>query len=180
MRGLIGRLDRAVGALAALGVALAAIGIVASMFLIAYSVVMRYFLNQPVSWVDEFVGYLLVASVMLAAADALRHGEHIAVDIVTERLGHRGKRVVALAGLVAVALAAALLAVEGADMVEFSRMVGLLSNGKLAVPMWIPQLAVPVGAALLGATAVVAFLVALTGKAPHARTRAGQRRAGVE
>jgi TRAP-type C4-dicarboxylate transport system permease small subunit len=173
-------LDRIVGALAALGVALAAIGLIASMFLIAYSVVMRYFLNQPVSWVDEFVGYLLVASVMLAAADALRHGEHIAVDIVTERLGSRGRRVVTLAGLVAVALAAALLAVEGWDMVEFSRMVGLLSNGKLAVPMWIPQLAVPVGAALLGAAAVVAFLLALASPTPEAAARAAHPRAGVE
>jgi TRAP-type C4-dicarboxylate transport system permease small subunit len=161
-------------------VALAAVGLIASMFLIAYSVVMRYFLNQPVSWVDEFVGYLLVASVMLAAADALRHGEHIAVDIVTERLGGRGRRVVALGGLVAVALAAALLAVEGWDMVEFSRMVGLLSNGKLAVPMWIPQLAVPVGAALLGAAAVVAFVLMLASTAPAGPERAGKHRAGVE
>ena len=84
------------------------------------------------------------------------------------------------AGLVAVALAAALLVVEGWDMVEFSRMVGLLSNGKLAVPMWIPQLAVPVGAALLGAAAVVAFLLALTGKARAVPVRAGRRRTGVE
>ena len=173
-------LDRIVGALAALGVALAAIGLIASMFLIAYSVVMRYFLNQPVTWVDEFVGYLLVASVMLAAADALRHGEHIAVDIVTERLGGRGRRLVTLAGLVAVALAAALLTVEGWDMVAFSRMVGLLSNGTLAVPMWIPQLAVPVGAALLGAAAVVAFLLALTTRTPAAAVRAAHPRAGVE
>ena len=129
--------DRIVGALATLGVVLAAIAIIASMFLIAYSVFMRYFLNQPVSWVDEFVGYLLVASVMLAAADALRQGEHIAVDILTERLSLSGRRVTALAGFVAVALAAALLTVEGVDMVAFSRMVGLLSNGHLAVPMWI-------------------------------------------
>ncbi len=28
-------------------------------------------------------------------------------------------------------------------MVGFSRMVGLMSNGYLAVPMWIPQLLVP-------------------------------------
>ena len=173
-------LDRIVGALAALGVALAAVGLIASMFLIAYSVVMRYFLNLPVTWVDELVGYLLVASVMLAAADALRHGEHIAVDILTERLGGRGRRLVTLAGLVAVALAAALLTVEGWDMVAFSRMVGLLSNGKLAVPMWLPQLAVPVGAALLGAAAVVAFLLALTTSSPAASLRAAHPSAGVE
>lgn len=173
-------LDRAIGALATLGVALAAIGLIASMFLIAYSVVMRYFLNQPVSWIDELVGYLLVASVMLAGADALRHGEHIAVDIVTERLGPRGRRAIALAGLAAVALAAALLTVEGADMVAFSRTVGLLSNGTLAVPMWIPQLAVPVGAALLGAAAVVGFALALTRRRPAAAVRASHPHPGVE
>ena len=179
MRGLIGGLDRLVGVLAALGVALAAVGLIASMFLIAYSVVMRYFVNQPVIWVDELVGYLLVASVMLAAADALRHGEHIAVDIVTERLGERGRRLTTLAGLAAVALAAALLTVEGVDMVAFSRMVGLLSNGKIAVPMWVPQLVVPIGASLLGATAVIAFLAALTGRVPSTR-RSVHARTGVE
>lgn len=179
MRRLIDNLDRVVGVLAALGVALAAVGLIASMFLIAYSVVMRYFVNRPVIWVDELVGYLLVASVMLAAADALRHGEHIAVDIATERLGERGRRVIAFVGLAAVALAAALLTVEGVDMVAFSRMVGLLSNGKIAVPMWIPQLVVPVGASLLGATAVVAFLAALAGRAPSTR-RAVHARTGAE
>jgi C4-dicarboxylate transporter DctQ subunit len=158
--------DRIIGALATLGVVLSAIAIIASMFLIAYSVVMRYFLNQPVSWVDEFVGYLLVASVMLAAADALRQGEHIAVDILTERLSLSGRRITALAGFVAVALAAALLTVEGVDMVEFSHMVGLLSNGTLAVPMWIPQVVVPIGAGLMGVAAIVGFVQLARGKAP--------------
>jgi C4-dicarboxylate transporter DctQ subunit len=158
--------DRIVGALATLGVVLAAIAIIASMFLIAYSVVMRYFLNQPVSWVDEIVGYLLVASVMLAAADALRQGEHIAVDILTEHLSLSGRRITELAGFVAVALAAALLTFEGIDMVEFSRMVGLLSNGKLAIPMWIPQIVVPIGAGLMGVAAVVGFIQLARGKAP--------------
>ena len=151
--------DRLVRRLATLGIALAAIALIASMVLIVYSVVMRYALNQPVAWVDELVGYLLVATVMLAAADTLLEGEHIAVDIVTERLSSGGRRVALLGGLVAVAASAVLLAVEGVDMVRFSQMVGLMSNGYMAVPMWIPQLLVPIGAALMGAAAVVAFVV---------------------
>lgn len=152
--------DRIVRALARLGIALAAIALLASMFLIGYSVVMRYFLNQPAAWVDELAGYLLVAAVMLAAADALLEGEHIAVDILTERLSAHGRRWTVLGGLIAVALSALLLLVEGVDMVGFSRMVGLMSNGYLAVPMWIPQLLVPVGAALMLAAAVIAFAAA--------------------
>ncbi|MCC7326290.1 MAG: TRAP transporter small permease [Burkholderiales bacterium] len=148
---------RAVGALARVGIALAAVALLTSMAVIAYSVVMRYALNQPVPWVDELAGYLLVACVMLAAADALRQGEHIAVDIVTERLSRRARRWTARFGLVAVALSALLLAVQGYDMVAFSRMVGLMSNGYLAVPMWIPQLLVPVGAVLLLLAALAEF-----------------------
>jgi TRAP-type C4-dicarboxylate transport system permease small subunit len=69
------------------------------MALIGYSVVMRYFLNQPIAWVDELAGYLLVGSVMLAAADALLGEEHISVDILVERLSARGRHVSLLVGL---------------------------------------------------------------------------------
>ena len=147
-------------ALARTGIALSAAATLASMAVIGYSVVMRYFLNHPTPWVDELVGYLLVAAVMLAAADALLHGEHISVDVITERPGTRGRYLVALGGLLAVAASAALLAWEGVDMVAFSRMVGLRSNGYLAVPMWLPQLVLPVGAALLGVAAIVTLVAA--------------------
>jgi C4-dicarboxylate transporter DctQ subunit len=172
--------ERLVRALATLGITLAAIALLASMFVIGYSIVMRYLLNQPEPWVDELAGYLLVAAVMLASADALLKGEHIAVDIVTERLSARGKRRTALGGLVAVALSALLLFVEGVDMVGFSRMVGLMSNGYLAVPMWIPQLLVPAGALLLLAAAAVAFAAAWRARDPAPVIADPHRPAGIE
>jgi TRAP-type C4-dicarboxylate transport system permease small subunit len=171
--------ERFVHRLAALGVALAAVALLASLVLIVYSVVMRYFLGQPAAWVDELVGYLLVACVMLAAGDALLEGEHLAVDLLTERLAARGKRLTLLFGLVAVALSALLLAVEGWDMVAFSRMVGLMSNGYMAVPMWVPQLLVPIGAVVMLLAAVVAFAAAARGDAPHSGT-APHPPAGIE
>jgi TRAP-type C4-dicarboxylate transport system permease small subunit len=102
---------------------------------------------------------------MLAAADALLEGEHIEVDILTERLPARGRWVTLLVGLVAVVVSAVLLTIEGVDMVLFSKMVGLMSNGYMAVPMWIPQLLVPIGAALMGLAAVVAFVATWRGGA---------------
>ncbi len=170
-------LERLVRRLGRIGIALAAAALLVSLALIAWSVVMRYFLNHPIAWVDELVGYLLVVSVMLAAADTLQEGEHIAVDIVTEKLAPRGRRIVLLIGYVGVAVSALLLAYEGYDMVAFSKMVNLLSNGYLAVPMWIPQLAVPVGALLLLATAIAGFAAAWRDKGAAAEPR---KAAGIE
>ena len=148
---------------------LSAAALLASLVVIVYGVVRRYVFNTPVAWTDELVGYLLVASVMLAAADALLGGEHISVDIVTERLGARARRIAYLFGLVAVAASGILLMVEGLGMVRFSRQVGLRSNGDLAVPLWIPQSLVPLGALLLLLAAVAAFVGAWRGDAAPSR-----------
>ena len=172
-------LARIVRALSRLGIALAALALLASLALVTYSVAMRYVFNVPVPWVDELVGYLLVVCVMLASADALLKGEHIAVDAVTERLSPRGKRIALLIGMLAVAIGALLLTIEGWRMIVFSRMVDLVSNGYLAVPMWIPQAFVPVGAALLLLAAIVALVDAWHGKAPEASVKPDQP-AGIE
>jgi C4-dicarboxylate transporter DctQ subunit len=146
--------NRVVRFLARLGIALAAVSLLVTLALIAFSVVMRYFLNRPQSWIDEIAGYLLVASVMLAAADALFHGEHIAVDIVSDRLPANAKRIIEKLGLIAVAVMGVLLAVSGWDMVEFSWMSGMVSTGYLSVPLWFPQLLVPIGGVLLVIAAI--------------------------
>jgi TRAP-type C4-dicarboxylate transport system permease small subunit len=165
------RIERLVRALARLGLALAALALIASLATISYSVIRRYVFGAPVAWTDELVGYLLVASVMLAAGDALFGGDHISVDILTERLRPSGKRIAALVGLFTVALTAVLLLVEGIGTVLFSHQVGLRSNGYLAVPMWMPQLLVPIGALLLLLAAIVSFMLVLRGKSlPHERT----------
>ncbi len=54
--------------------------------LIGWAVVMRYAFNAAPVWVDDMVGFLLVAVVMLAAAQTLRRGEHIGVDLLVARL----------------------------------------------------------------------------------------------
>jgi TRAP-type C4-dicarboxylate transport system permease small subunit len=157
-------IERLARRLAQAGLWLAAAALLVSLATIAYSVVRRYVFGTPVAWTDELVGYLLVASVMLAAADALFGGEHISVDIVTERLAPGGRRLAFLFGLAAVAGAAALLVVEGIGMVQFSRQVGLRSNGYLALPLWIPQSLVPIGALLLLLAAIVSFVAAWRGR----------------
>jgi C4-dicarboxylate transporter DctQ subunit len=164
------RFERLIRAIAKVALGLSAAALLASLATIVYSVVRRYAFNAPVAWSDELVGYLLVASVMLAAAESLLGGEHISVDILTERLAPRGRWIAFLFGLVAVAATAILLAIEGVGTVRFSLLVGQRSNGELALPLWIPQALVPIGALLLLAAAIAAFVQAWRSKSvPHER-----------
>ena len=149
--------------------ALAALSVLVSLVLVCYSVAMRYFFARPEPWVDEAVGYVLVASVSFAIAEALRKGEHISVDILTERLGSLGQRFVQVLGLLAVTLTAIILVSEGWEMVAFSRMAGIRSIGYLAIPIWTAQALVPAGGALLLLAALAELLrlaAGLPGEAP--------------
>ena len=69
------------GSVSKLAAAVAAGVVVLMMLVVSYSVVNRYILNTPITWTDELSGYLVVALVMLGAADALRRGDHISVDL---------------------------------------------------------------------------------------------------
>ncbi|MFN3686811.1 TRAP transporter small permease [Salinarimonas sp.] len=158
MRRVLGVIDRAVGLLALVATGLSAALLLASLALVSYSVGMRYFLNRPIPWVDELVGYLLVGIVMLAAADALRRGEHIAVDVLTTRLGPRMARAIEALGQVAVFLVGAALLYGGLQTVAFTQMLGIRSTGYLSVPMHIPQMLIPFGGALLALAALGGLL----------------------
>ncbi len=173
MRPVLIGFDRIVAFLARAGAAIGALALLSSLGLIGYSVAMRYVFNRPPDWVDELVGYLLVATVMAAAADALRRGEHIAVDVLTERLSGRGRRAVAAFGLIASAVVGVFLAREGWSMVAFSRMVGAISTGHLEMPMAWPQMLVPAGGALLALAAVAGLARMALGLSPVADDPAG-------
>ncbi len=54
--------------------------------LVSVSVVMRYFLNMPVMWSVIVSEYLLYAIAFVTAPWVLKHGEHVAVEILEEYL----------------------------------------------------------------------------------------------
>jgi TRAP-type C4-dicarboxylate transport system permease small subunit len=107
----------------------------------------------------------VVALVMLAAPEAQRRFEHIGVDIAVGRLGPRLARVAHLIGVLSVAVVAAVLVVAGWEMVEFSRMIGMMTDLQ-GVPAWWVQSLMPIGAALLLVVALCQALLLLLGREP--------------
>ena len=156
--GVLGLIGRGVGALAQGAMALSALGVLVSLGLIAYSVVLRYAFNRPPVWVDDVVGFLLVGTVMLAAAHTLRKGEHIGVDILTERLGPRGRRWAEAWGMAGVVVVSVILIVNGWNTAMFAKMLGILTSGEVEVPLYWLQLLLPLGGLLMLLVALEALL----------------------
>ncbi|MGR3323642.1 MAG: TRAP transporter small permease [Pseudooceanicola sp.] len=97
----------------------------------------------------DFAGFMLAGASFLALAYTLRMGGHIRVSLVTARLPGR----VALAAeLLSLAIAAGLAALAGwylILLVQESAHYGDTSSGIVPIPLWIPQVAVAAGMALL-------------------------------
>jgi TRAP-type C4-dicarboxylate transport system permease small subunit len=157
---LVARLSRIANGLAALA-CLATLG------LVCYAVAMRYFVGRPLTWADEVAGYLVVVTVMLGVADAQRRGENIGVDVVDENSRFALVRLVGIASAAAVGICAWLFLWEGLQMVEFSRMIGIMSNVLPGMPMWTIQIVVPLGGALLLLVALIQLACWLTGIRPR-------------
>lgn len=147
-------LGRLVGALTTAAIAVASAGVLVSLALIGWAVAMRYLLNRPPVWVDDLVGFLLVAIVMCAAAETLRRGDHIGVDLFTERLSARAARWAQGFSALAVLVVAAILVRNGWETAMQSRQFGVVTEGQLEWPVWWLMLLLPVGGALMALVSI--------------------------
>lgn len=141
-----------------IGGALSAVLILSTLGLTAYSVFMRYVLSRPPVWVDELIGYLLVALVSLGVAEAYRRGNHISIDLLTERLSRRNARLRWIWSDLCVLGFSVVLGLSTWDTIEFSRSFGSYSSGAIEIQTWIPQVPMLIGSGLLGLFAVARLI----------------------
>jgi TRAP-type C4-dicarboxylate transport system permease small subunit len=168
-------LGRVVAWLAAAAMALAAAALLSSLVLIGWAVVMRYVFNAAPVWVDDLVGFNLVAIVMLAAAQTLRRGEHIGVDLLVVHLPAAGRRWAQAWAAFATGVIAVVLILNGWGTAKLARTLGLLTEGTLEWPTWWLMLLMPVGGALLLLAAIEALWRVLAGAAPAAEREQADR-----
>lgn len=156
-------LERFVGLVMKIAMAISASGVLVCLGLICWSVVMRYAFNSPPTWVDDTVGFILVAIVMFASAATLRQGGHISVDMLTGMLGSTGKRWAAAWSVLSVLIVSGVLVVNGWDTVVASKTFGIVTTGNVEVPVYLLQILVPVGGGLMFLVALEALVRQLAG-----------------
>ncbi|MGX1305429.1 C4-dicarboxylate transporter DctQ subunit [Amorphus suaedae] len=147
-------LDRWLGRIVTAAAALAALLMLVCAGSLAYGILVRWLTGASATWPIDMTSHALVYIVMLAAAEAFRRQEHISVDLLTLTLSPRARYVADKWASLAVLATALALVWTGADLVAFSRMIDLHTSDYVALPAYLVQLGMPVGAALLALVAL--------------------------
>lgn len=122
----------------------------------------RYVLRQPFTWSEEFSRLAMIWMSFSAAAFIMAEGNHITVDIWTQRVTSRVSRNLQLISYLVVAASCLMLFVGG---LRFVLKVHPVNSATLGVPKSVWYAAVSVGLVLMTVHSLVNFwLVLRTGK----------------
>lgn len=131
-----------------------------------YSAIVGSALGLTIPSYSDFTGFFLAAASFLALAYTLRSGGHIRVTLVTGLMPLKVQR-----GFEALALFIGLCMTAYATyymlgLVEESIEFGDMTSGMVSIPVWVPQVPVLVGLAILTITLADELVLVLRGKAP--------------
>jgi TRAP-type C4-dicarboxylate transport system permease small subunit len=161
-------LRRGLDALYLAGGVAGALALVAIAVLILASVVARQ-IGRVVPSADDMTAFAVAGSAMLPLAYTFRHAAHIRVDLIIGRF--KGPARTALEALLLTISAAMIgfFAYAAFDQMTDSFEFEEVSQGMLKIPLWLPQMAMPVGAGLFALALLDDLVVVLTGGMPSYR-----------
>ncbi len=139
---------RALNALYDGAAALAALCMVLLLVMVMLGIVGRA-LHFHLPGTDAYAGYLMAGAGFLALAHTLKRDEHIRVTLLLSHLRRGAHRALELWALAAASGLAGLLAFYSARLVWQSRAFNDISTGNDATPLWLPQLGMAIGTAVL-------------------------------
>ncbi len=133
-------------------------------------------MNRPFPGADDVTAYMCVAATFFALAYTFRRGELIRVGLFIERLGPAARRVFEMLSLGLAALLTGYIVFWTANDVMFSYEIEDMAQGSVPFLLWIPKLAMPLGAGVLLIAIIDEFVTVLLGQKPN-YVRAAEERA---
>lgn len=126
---------------------LIAVAVLVLVLLAGTQIVLRNLFDTGFSWADPLLRALVLWTAVLGALAAARENKHIGLDVITHFATGRTAALLRFVALGFAAVVCALMAWYGIDLVKLD-----LDSGSVAfsgVPVWMVELIVPVGFALL-------------------------------
>lgn len=115
---------------------------------------------------DDYAGYAMAACGFLALAYTYKHGEHIRVSLLLERLGGRARLALEWAALALSTVVVGVMSFYSVRLAWQSLVFGEVSQGVDASPLWIPQLSMAVGAVVFFIALADDLVLATLGRPP--------------
>lgn len=129
---------------------LMAILAVATLSLVSFEVVTRYFFPQYLTdWGMEFTIYFTVWSIFIAGAPLVREGRHVRADILLMLLPPAGQRILEVIALLVGLIFVSVLTWYGWLMVGSAYDLGENSESSMRFPLWIYYMSLPFGMTLM-------------------------------
>ncbi len=141
--------------------------------LITLEIFLRSVVGTSLLIVDELSGDLLVLLTFFGANHALRTGSLLRVDFLFDRLSARGQRIAGIAYDVACGVFCAILTWYFGRLVLSSYSNDVVSSTMASTPMFIPQLAMPLGTGLMAVTFFLMAVEKATGREEGAQAAHG-------
>ncbi len=118
--------------------------------LMATNVLLRYLFNTGSVWSQELEWHLLVPLILFGTSYALRHGDHVRVDIVYGRFSQRNKVIVDLVSAILCIAISALFIWLSLHYVQQAYVIGESSQDPGGLPhRYLLKALIPIGFALL-------------------------------
>lgn len=147
-------------------------GILAGLFMIAIFVIMLALsagrpLGIDVPAADDFASWCMAATAFLGLAHTFRSGEIIRVGLLVERFTGRTRQIIESICLLIGTVTVLYFAWYAFDMTVMSWRFNDLSQGVIAVPLWIPQIGFSAGLVILAIAFVDELVHVLMGGSPR-------------
>ena len=140
-----------------LGLYLAEAALGSMVVMITVDVFLRNTLGAGFLFVTEYCGYLLVLVVLLGAPYSLRHGHFLRIELVVNAIRPDLRRMLGAVYATCSIIVSFFFLYEMARLVVTSYSRNVLAPTLTYTPLWIPQLILPIGFALM----IVALLIHL-------------------
>ena len=127
----------------------AAISVLGMMLVGAVDVIGTTAFATPLQGAYELTEALMVASIFLALALSQREGKQIRVELLTERMGPRGRAILDMLAEFLSCVVYAVIAWYGCKEAATSWQISELTSGLVRFPLWPSKLALGLGAALM-------------------------------
>ena len=146
----------------AMGIAMLAVALMTM-----YDVIMRHFFHAPTEWAYDICVYVLIWYSFIVAGQALKDGHHIKVDVIINMVKGRPRVMTDLVAYIGVAVYSAMMTNYCFQVMATNFRMGARSISLLRAPLWIIQLGMVIGAAILFVQAVLLAWGMVRGTTPQ-------------